>query len=221
MNYFITLEGPEGSGKTIHARTLADYLRAQGYEVLLTREPGGTSIGDQIRRVLFTLDNTSMRPATEFLLFSASRAQHVDEVIRPHLDAGGVVVCDRYYDSSLAYQGYGHGLDLQYLRAITDFATGGLKPDLTLLLDLSVEDGLRRREEGGSWNRLDEYSLEFHRRVRQGYLDIARAEPHRLKMVNGMRSIEDMHGDIVRLVEETISQRKMNHQNYVEQHCRT
>ncbi len=205
MNYFITLEGPEGSGKTIHARTLADYLRAQGYEVLLTREPGGTSIGDQIRRVLFTLDNTSMRPATEFLLFSASRAQHVDEVIRPHLDAGGVVVCDRYYDSSLAYQGYGHGLDLQYLRAITDFATGGLKPDLTLLLDLSVEDGLRRREEGGSWNRLDEYSLEFHRRVRQGYLELVAAEPERWVVIDASPSIEAVQKEIQAVVEARMS----------------
>jgi dTMP kinase len=206
LSYFITLEGPEGSGKTIHANTLADYLRAQGYEVLLTREPGGTSIGDQIRRVLFTLDNTSMRPSTEFLLFSASRAQHVDEVIRPHLEAGGVVVCDRYYDSSLAYQGYGHGLDLQYLRAITDFATGGLRPDLTLLLDLSVEDGLRRRQEGGSWNRLDEYSLEFHRRVRQGYLELVAAEPGRWVVVDAAPSIDVVQKEIQAVVEARMSQ---------------
>ena len=206
MSYFITLEGPEGSGKTIHARTLADHLRAHGHDVLLTREPGGTSIGDQIRRVLFELDNTSMRPSTEFLLFSASRAQHVDEVIRPHLEGDGVVVCDRYYDSSLAYQGYGHGLDLQHLGAITDFATGGLKPDLTLLLDLSVEDGLRRRQEGGSWNRLDEYSLEFHRRVRQGYLELVAAEPERWVVVDASPSIEAVQEKIQAVVEARLAQ---------------
>jgi dTMP kinase len=139
-------------------------------------------------------------------LFSASRAQHVDEVIRPHLEAGGVVVCDRYYDSSLAYQGYGHGLDLPDLRVITSFATGGLKPDLTLLLDLSVEDGLRRREEGGSWNRLDEYSLEFHRRVRQGYQELVAAEPERWVVIDASPSIEAVQKEIQAVVEARMSQ---------------
>lgn len=201
MSYFITLEGPEGSGKTIQSAALADHLGELGLDVLLTREPGGTSIGDQIRRVLGSLENTSMRPSTEFLLFSASRAQHVEQVILPHLESGGVVVCDRYMDSSLAYQGYGHGLNQQDLRAITFFATGGLMPDLTLLLDVSAEDGLRRREEGGSWNRLDEYSLNFHRRVRQGYLELVAAEPDRWVVIDASPSIESVQEDIRKTVQ--------------------
>lgn len=206
MSYFITLEGPEGSGKTIQARTLADHLRAQGHDALLTREPGGTSIGDQIRRVLGALDNTSMRPSTEFLLFSASRAQHVDEVIRPHLEAGGVVVCDRYYDSSLAYQGYGHGLDLHALREITRFATVGLAPDLTLLLDMEAETGLNRRRSDGNWNRLDSYELAFHRRVRQGYLKLAAAEPERWIVIDASPSIADVQQRIQAVVEARLAQ---------------
>ncbi|MCK4961970.1 MAG: dTMP kinase, partial [Anaerolineales bacterium] len=179
MSLFITLEGPEGGGKTTQAEQLAEYLRAQGYDVLLSREPGGPSISEQIRRVLMSLDNTAMHPRTEFLLFSASRAQHVQELIRPHLASGGLVICDRFYDASLAYQGYGHGLDLDTLRSITTFATGGLEPDLTLLLDLPVDEGLQRREHDGNWNRLDAYDLEFHHRVRRGYLAMAAAEPER------------------------------------------
>ncbi|TFH34115.1 MAG: dTMP kinase, partial [Anaerolineales bacterium] len=146
MSYFITLEGPEGGGKTHQAARLVDYLKQRGFDALLTREPGGTPISDQIRKVLGSLDNTAMDPHTEFLLFSAARAQHVQQVIRPHLEKGGVVVCDRYFDSSLAYQGFGHQLDLGTLREVTRFATGGLSPDLTLLLDLPVEQGLERRQ---------------------------------------------------------------------------
>jgi dTMP kinase len=147
-----------------------------------------------------------MRPTTEFLLFSASRAQHVEDVIRPHLENGGVVVCDRYMDSSLAYQGYGHGLSQQDLRAITFFATGGLMPDLTLLLDVQAENGLRRREEGGSWNRLDEYSLEFHHRVRQGYLQLVEAEPHRWVVIDASASIETVQQSIQTAVGDRLAQ---------------
>lgn len=206
MSFFITLEGPEGSGKTIQSAALADHLRKLGLDVLLTREPGGTSIGDQIRHVLGSLENVSMRPTTEFLLFSASRAQHVEDVIRPHLESGGVVVCDRYMDSSLAYQGYGHGLSPQDLRAITFFATGGLMPDLTLLLDVPAENGLRRREEGGSWNRLDEYSLEFHRRVRQGYLQLVEAEPERWVVIDAAPPIDAVKESIQSVVGARLAQ---------------
>lgn len=163
---------------------LAEYLRGEGHDVLLTREPGGTDIGDQIRRILMSLENKEMTPQAEFLLFSASRAQHVREVIEPHLEQGGVVICDRFYDSSLAYQGYGHQLNLPALRKVTQFATGGMRPDITLLLDLPIEEGLHRREQGGSWNRLDAYDLEFHRRVRQGYLALAAAEPGRWHIID-------------------------------------
>lgn len=177
---FITLEGPDGSGKSIQVPALAEFVRQLGYDVLTTREPGGTSIGDQIREVIMSMKNKSMNPRTEILLFCAARAQIVSEVIRPQLEKGVVVISDRYADSTLAYQGYGHGLDLKVLRGILDFATGGLTPDLTLLLDVDVETGLSRRQKGGGeWNRLDDYALAFHRRVRDGYLELAAAEPQR------------------------------------------
>jgi len=181
---FITLEGPEGSGKTSRLPGLAEALRSRGYELLTTREPGGTSIGDQIRQVLFDLDNKTMNPRTEILLFQASRAQLVEEIIRPALKAGTTVLCDRYADSTLAYQGYGHGVDLDALREIVSFATGGLKPDLTVFLDVPVEEGLKRRNKGGDWNRLDDYDLAFHRRVRAGYAELIAAEPDRWVVVN-------------------------------------
>lgn len=181
---FITFEGPEGSGKTRQLAALTEYLRQCGYTVFATREPGGTVIGDQIRTVLSDLKNTAMRPRTETLLFQASRAQLVEEVMRPCLERGGVVLCDRYADSTLAYQGYGHCFDLDELTALIRFATGGLQPDLTLLLDVDVEEGLRRKRSGGEWNRLDAYDLDFHRRVRLGFLKMARSEPQRWVLVD-------------------------------------
>jgi len=181
---FISFEGPEGSGKTTQVAQLVEYLHQEGYSVLATREPGGTSIGDQIRDVLSNLENTTMRPRTEILLFQASRAQLVEQVIRPHLKSGGIVLSDRYADSTLAYQGYGHQVDLEKLQVIIEFATGGLKPDLTVLLDVDVEVGLQRRARGGEWNRLDAYDLAFHQRVRQGYHKLAQAEPDRWKIIN-------------------------------------
>ncbi len=181
---FISFEGPEGSGKTSQVAQLVEYLRQEGYDVLATREPGGTPIGDQIRDVLSNLENTTMRPRTEILLFQASRAQLVEQVIRPHLKSGGIVLSDRYADSTLAYQGYGHQVDLEKLKTIIEFATGGLKPNLTVLLDVDVEEGLQRRARGGEWNRLDAYDLAFHQRVRQGYHKLVQAESERWKVVN-------------------------------------
>ena len=201
MSLFITLEGPEGSGKSTQAPRLAERLRRQGRDVLLTREPGGTAIGDQIRRVLMSLDNTSMNPRTEILLFSASRAQIVHEVIRPHLEHEGIVVCDRFYDSTLAYQGYGHRLDLDALKAITRFATGGLIPDLTILLDMPVERGLARRQRAGGWNRLDAYDLAFHERVRKGYFELAREEPNRWLVVDADREPDVVEESVWQAVE--------------------
>ncbi|MBX3048224.1 MAG: dTMP kinase [Anaerolineales bacterium] len=187
---FITLEGPEGSGKTTQVPLLADFLRGRGHRVLTTREPGGTPIGDQIRQVLFSLDNKAMHPRSEILLFQASRAQLVETVIRPALAEGQLVLCDRYADSTLAYQGYGHGVDLGALREIIHFATGGLQPDLTIFLDIEVEEGLRRRDRGGDWNRLDDYQLDFHRRVRAGYLELIDAEPDRWLVVNAAQPLD-------------------------------
>ena len=197
---FITLEGPEGSGKTTQLPILAEYLRQHGFDVFTTREPGGTSISEQIRTVLHNLENKEMNPRTEILLFQASRAQLVEQVIRPHLSKGGVVLSDRYADSTLAYQGYGHQIDIESLRVLVTFATDGLKPNLTILLDLDVETGLRRKEMKGEWNRLDAYDLDFHQRVRQGYLQLVRAEPERWEVVDASQSPIKVQDELRRLV---------------------
>ncbi len=197
---FITLEGPEGSGKTSQIPRLAESLRAAGYTVLTTREPGGTPIGDQIRKVLFDLGNKAMQPRSEILLFQASRAQLVDEVIRPALAEGQVVLCDRYADSTMAYQGYGHQMDLAQLAELVRFATGGLKPDLTLFLDIKPQDGLRRRDADGNWNRLDDYQLEFHERVYAGYKQLIEAERERWAEVDAMRTQDEVAAELVQIV---------------------
>jgi dTMP kinase len=197
---FITFEGSEGTGKTSQLAALVDFLQQQGYEVLTPREPGGTPIGEQVRAVLFDLGNTDMQARTEVLLFQASRAQLVDEVIRPYLEQGGIVISDRYADSTLAYQGYGRQVNLAQLRALIDFATGGLKPDLTILLDVPVEEGLQRRARGGSLNRLDVLELEFYNRVRQGYLQMACQEPERWAVVDASQDWEKVQVQIRRLV---------------------
>lgn len=193
MTMFITLEGPDGSGKTTQIRLLHEILVAAGYDVLLTREPGGTDIGDQIRAVLHDVANVELVATAEILLYSASRAQLVAEVIRPALAAGRIVLCDRYADSTMAYQGYGRGLDLDALRAITGFATGGLKPDLTVLLDLEPEVGLSRRENGGGeLNRMDRQELEFYQRTRSGYMALAAEEPERWVQVDASGSVAEV-----------------------------
>jgi len=180
---------------------LSEYIRSLGYQVLTTREPGGTFIGDQIREVIMRMDNTSMHPRTEILLFCAARAQIVAEVIRPALEQGVVVISDRYADSTLAYQGYGHGIDLGILRQILSFATGGLTPDLTLLFDLDVETGLSRRQSGGGeWNRLDDYAVAFHRRVRNGYLELAAAEPARWVRIDAAQTPVRVREDLQQVI---------------------
>ncbi len=186
---FITLEGPEGSGKTSHIPYLVEYLREKGHTVFPTREPGGTSISEQIREILHDLKNAEMHPRTETLLYQAARAQIVEQVIRPRLEAGEIVLSDRYYDSTIAYQGYGHQQNLDEVRALVKYATGGLSPNLTILLDLDVEVGLKRKTQNGmEWNRLDAYTVEFHQRVRKGYLEMVKAEPKRWIVVDASQS---------------------------------
>jgi dTMP kinase len=204
---FITLEGPEGGGKTLQIVSLAAFLRQQGYDVLTTREPGGTSIGEQVRGILSNLDNTAMQPRTEILLFQASRAQLVEQVIRPHLTRKGLVISDRYADSTLAYQGYGRQLPLEALRMIIDFATGSLKPDLTLLLDLDVDAGLRRKQNGGEWNRLDAESRAFHARVRAGYMELAALEPQRWVTIDAAKPVEEVQQAMRQVVMQRLAQR--------------
>ena len=205
---FITFEGPDGSGKTTQVAQIAEILRGRGYNVLLTREPGGTAIGDQIRHILHDMKNEGMNPRAELLLYNASRAQIVAEAIRPHLESGGLVICDRFFDSTLAYQGYGHGLDLDALRAIITFATGGLSPDLTFYLDISPEAGIQRRlsafDTGGEWTRLDAMGEAFHQRVRAGYHALVAAEPGRWVTINAAQPVDKVQMDILAVLDKRL-----------------
>jgi dTMP kinase len=198
LGFFITFEGPEGCGKSTQMQLLAGFLQQQGYDVLATREPGGTRIGDRVRSILLDPALTEMLASTEFLLFSSARAQHVGQVIRPHLEFGGIVLCDRFADSSLAYQGYGYDRDLEVLRAISRYATDALVPDLTLLLDLPVEMGLQRKQGGGgdAWNRMEQKLLDYHRRVHAGYLAMAAKEPERWILVDATPRSEKVQSAI-------------------------
>src|SRR5512134_718195 len=201
---FITLEGPEGSGKTSHIPPLVEYLREKGHIVFPTREPGGTSIGEQIREVIHDLKNVEMHPRTETLLYQAARAQIVEQVFKPRLQAGEVVISDRYYDSTIAYQGYGHQQNLEEVRALVKYATGGLAPDLTVLLDVDVEEGLRRKKNENEWNRLDAYTVEFHQRVHAGYLEMVKAEPNRWVVIDAGQKWDNVQQELRKLIEMRI-----------------
>lgn len=202
---FITLEGIEGSGKTTQIQTVLDWLTAVGFDCLATREPGGTSIGNQIRSVLLNPQNRDLAVVAELLLYTADRAQHLERVVRPALAAGTAVVCDRFFDATLVYQGYARGLDKAMVRRLHQLACGGLVPDLTLLLDLEASVGLARAwrrihadAAHGMESRFEAEALAFHERVRAGYLDLARREPTRFAIVDAAvdaaavrRQIED------------------------------
>jgi dTMP kinase len=201
---FITLEGPEGSGKTSHVAPLVEYLHKKGYTVFATREPGGTSIGEQIREVLHSLKNSEMHARTETLLYQAARAQFVEQVVRPRLMLGDIVISDRYADSTLAYQGYGHQQDLEQVRALIQYATGGMIPDLTVLLDVDVEVGLKRKKNGIEWNRLDAYTVDFHQRVRNGYLEMVQQEPVRWVVVDAGQGWQEVQAGLREAILERI-----------------
>jgi len=191
---FITLEGPEGSGKTTAARHLTDWLRGRAVATILTKEPGGTPLGDEVRRIVLHMRGMSddLDPRADALLYAAGRAQHVARVIRPALERGDWVVCARYADSSLAYQGAGYGNDMSAMRQLQEFATGGLRPDLTLLIDVPVEVGLERTRRRVEWNRFeDTEELAFFEQVRGAYLRLAAEEPDRFEVVDGSGSVEE------------------------------
>ncbi len=202
---FITLEGPEGSGKTSHIPPLVQFLREQGYTVFPTREPGGTSIGEQIRAVIHDLKNAEMHPRTETLLYQAARAQIVEEVIKPRLERGELVLSDRYFDSTIAYQGYGHGQNLEQVRQLVRYATSGLTPNLTILLDLDVEIGLQRKSKQQEWNRLDAYTIDFHQRVRAGYRELAQQEPQRWRVIDASQEWHEVQRELRKVILATFS----------------
>jgi dTMP kinase len=193
---FVTLEGPEGSGKSLQARLLADRLRAAGRQVLETREPGGTPLGEQLRHLLLARADLETVARAEALMMCAARAQHVEQVIWPALRRGEIVVCDRFGDSTLAYQGYGRGLDVNNLRTVISFATAGLEPDMTLLLDLPVDAGLARKQAQAAWTRFEAEALAFHERVRAGYLALAAGQPARWVCLDAQRPPEAIADDV-------------------------
>ncbi len=194
---FITFEGIDGCGKTTQFRMLAQWMRERGQDVVETVEPGGTSIGRQIRKILLDPASSDIQPRAELLLYFASRAQNVDQVIRPALEAGRTVLCDRFTDSTLVYQGCGRGLDVEVVRDLDRIACRGLKPDVTFLIDIDLETSLaraKRRNEriGTEESRIDEEDAAFHERVRQGYLALAKAEPDRVIVIDGKASISEV-----------------------------
>jgi dTMP kinase len=199
---FISFEGIEGTGKSTQAKLLYTYLREKGADVILTEEPGGTQISVKIREVLLSVEHKEMSALTELLLYNASRAQHIQEVIMPALDRGAFVITDRFTDSTLAYQGYGRGLDLQLIDSIDLIATGRLRPDITLLLDLDVQTGLKRNRGINKTDRLELEDVPFHERVRNGYHMLAAKEPGRIKLIHASKSIEEMHREIIRIISD-------------------
>lgn len=202
---FITFEGTEGSGKSTQIRILARRLTRLGHAVVITREPGGTRFGEQIRKVLLSVQNHGLDPRAELFLYLASRTQHLEEVILPALKKGKAVLCDRFSDATLAYQGFGRRLEMKIVRAAVDYAAKGISPDLTLLLDLDVRVGLARVRERGRSNRLDREQNEFHERVRRGYLRLARMNPKRIRIVKASRDPEAVAREIKTIVDRLLN----------------
>jgi dTMP kinase len=201
---FISFEGIEGSGKSTQAKLLYDYLKNKGADVILTEEPGGTQIGAQIRTVLLAVEHRGMSPLTELLLYNASRAQHIAEVITPALNRGAIVITDRFTDSTLAYQGYGRGLDLEVIHSLDLIATGRLMPDITLLLDLDVETGLQRNRGIQKTDRLELEDLSFHERVRIGYHRLAQDNPARIRLIPVTAGIDETRRKIIEIISEAL-----------------
>lgn len=198
---FVTFEGGEGSGKTTHLKRLAHHLRDLGDEVVETRDPGGTTIGKEIRTLLLSPESAPISYAAELLLYEASRAQLVREVLDPAIARGAIVLCDRFTDSTIAYQGFGRGLDLSLIRRLNHFATGGLAPDLTILLDLDPRIGLERCTRGSRAglvprDRLEAEPLAFHQRIREGYLALSREEPERIRVMNAAMSMHEVEAAV-------------------------
>lgn len=205
---FITFEGGDCAGKTTQLRMLEAWLTARGRSVICTREPGGTALAEKIRGLLLSKESDeTMTSQAELLLFSAARAQHVKHVVMPQLQSGGVVLCDRFIDSTVAYQGFARGLDMDFIRRLNSFCTAGCLPDLTFLLDLPLEESRRRlaaRMGGEGPDRMEDENNSFHAKVREGFLKIAEENPGRVKVIDAMRTVDEIHSEIIEVVENAI-----------------
>ncbi|MDD4981011.1 MAG: dTMP kinase [Candidatus Omnitrophica bacterium] len=200
---FITFEGSEGSGKSTQSKLLSQYLKRKGFRIVYLREPGGTKVSEKIRKILLDHKNDSMTPMAEMLLYMAARAQVVNEIIAPALKEGKIVICDRFLDSTLAYQGYGLGIDIKLIKCVGEFATSGIKPDLTIFMDLGVKQGLKHRE--FSKDRIERRPLLYHARVRRGYLQLAHSEPKRIKIVKVKKDKNNTQSEIRELVDKFLT----------------
>jgi dTMP kinase len=215
---FVTFEGIEGCGKTTHMGLVAERLASEGYAVVQTREPGGTRIGEQIRSVLLSPENGNMSPVAELLLYEACRAQLVGELVRPELEEGRLVLCDRYFDATTAYQGYGRGLDLDLIERLNDAAGQGLEPDVTILLDCTVEKGFERiqsryrdrnrRGGRGAPDRMEKEGRAFHERIRKGYLALAERHGDRIRVVDASGGVEEVHGKVMDCLYQVLKERE-------------
>ncbi len=199
--FFITFEGADGCGKTTQINLLDKYLRDKGYKTLLTREPGAKGLGVKLREILLNYDG-EVSPTCESFLFLADRAQHVDCIIKPAIEQGIIVLCDRHTDSTVAYQGYGRGLDIEQIKKLNNIAVGDIKPDLTIIFDVDIETSMTRV--GKEKDRMESSGIDFFKRVRNGFLEIAKQEPERVKVINSAQSIEKIHEQVTELIENVI-----------------
>lgn len=194
---FITFEGADGCGKTTQIKLAAEYLKNKGYDVILTREPGAKGLGEQLREILLNYDGI-VSDRCESFLFLADRAQHIDTIVVPAVDAGKIVLCDRHIDSTVAYQGYGRGQDIEQINKLNMIATNNRKPDLTIVFDIDVETSMSRV--GSEKDRMESSGTEFFNKVRHGYLEIAKQEPQRVRVLDAAKSIEEIHESVIKLI---------------------
>ncbi|KAB2865502.1 MULTISPECIES: dTMP kinase [Exiguobacterium] len=204
---FITVEGPDGSGKTTQLQLLVRSLTEKGYEVVVTREPGGTKVGNSIREVLLSPEHDEMTPRVEMMLYAASRAQNIDQVIRPALKRGAIVVCDRFVDASIAYQGYGLQYDLNQILSLNEWATAGIKPDLTFLFDLTPDQASRRMKDRGQLDRIESRDESFHQRVYDGFKKILEQHPDRMVRIDANATIEMIQDEVLDITLERLNER--------------
>lgn len=202
--FFITVEGTDGSGKTTQINRMKEYVEDKGYEVVLTREPGGTCISEKIREVLLDPQNTGMGEITEMLLYASARAQLVEEVIKPAINSGKVVICDRFIDSSFVYQGFGRGIDIEIIKNVNSIALNGIEPDITFFFDVSPEIALTRRISSTGADRIESEKMDFHMRVYSGYKKLVSLNPDRIKAIDSSRSIDEVAKDVKDLINKLI-----------------